>query len=634
MVPGAIGSQTNGSVIRPAAFCGVVGFKPTHGLIPRSGALLLSRALDHVGVFARTVEDAALLAETMAASTRRTPTRGRSRARRLPPWPPASRRCRRASPSCARRPGSTPSRRQRAAFAELVGRARRGGERGRARRRASSAPSSCTASSWRSRWRTISIATTRRARDKLSPVLRQLIERGRAYPAIDYTRAVAGIGPLNAALDADLRRVRRDPHARRARRGAARPRQHRQPGVLHHLDLPRHAGRDAAAAAGRARHAARRAARRPPRQRCAALAHGALACQNPRERRTRRGRTPRATGATKRTRARQEEDCVMTNLVTGIIGIAAVMHLSRHPAVVDQGLAADHHRGGDAPAVDHRLRADAAHRQQRWRQELARPHADLASLDRYRGRSAHRRAARSPRRSWSRACLARIDELEPQIGAWTFLDREHALAQARAADAARRAGKGVGPLNGLPVGVKDIIDTADMPTEHGCPVFKGRRPARGCGVRHGAAPRRRGHPRQDRDDGAGSPQSRGHAQSPQRRAYARRLLLGLGGGGRLRHGAGGARHADRGLRHPPVRLLRRLRVQADVRDDPPHRRADARALARHGRRHGPVGGGRRPPRRRAAGLRRGRSRRAWRRAARACSPPPPRTGRWRRCSRS
>src|SRR5262245_45704885 len=66
MVAGAIGSQTNGSVIRPAAFCGVVGFKPTHGLIPRSGALLLSRTLDHVGVFARTVEDAALLAELMA----------------------------------------------------------------------------------------------------------------------------------------------------------------------------------------------------------------------------------------------------------------------------------------------------------------------------------------------------------------------------------------------------------------------------------------------------------------------------------------------------------------------------------------------------------------------------------------
>ena len=39
MVPVAIGTQTNGSVIRPAAFCGVVGFKPTHGLIPRTGVL-------------------------------------------------------------------------------------------------------------------------------------------------------------------------------------------------------------------------------------------------------------------------------------------------------------------------------------------------------------------------------------------------------------------------------------------------------------------------------------------------------------------------------------------------------------------------------------------------------------------
>jgi Asp-tRNA(Asn)/Glu-tRNA(Gln) amidotransferase A subunit family amidase len=65
MVPAAIGSQTNGSVIRPASFCGVVGFKPTHGLIPRTGALLLSRALDHVGVFARSVTDAALLADVL-----------------------------------------------------------------------------------------------------------------------------------------------------------------------------------------------------------------------------------------------------------------------------------------------------------------------------------------------------------------------------------------------------------------------------------------------------------------------------------------------------------------------------------------------------------------------------------------
>jgi Asp-tRNA(Asn)/Glu-tRNA(Gln) amidotransferase A subunit family amidase len=75
------------------------------------------------------------------------------------------------------------------------------------------------------------------------------------------------------------------------------------------------------------------------------------------------------------------------------------------------------------------------------------------------------------------ACLARIDALEPQVRAWAALDRELALEKAGAADAARQAGKGVGPLHGLPVGLKDIIDTADLPTENGSPIFKGRRPS-------------------------------------------------------------------------------------------------------------------------------------------------------------
>ena len=66
MVPLAVGTQTGGSVIRPASFCGVVGFKPTFGLIPRSGVLRTSRRLDTVGTFARTVEDAALLADVLA----------------------------------------------------------------------------------------------------------------------------------------------------------------------------------------------------------------------------------------------------------------------------------------------------------------------------------------------------------------------------------------------------------------------------------------------------------------------------------------------------------------------------------------------------------------------------------------
>ena len=66
MVPLAVGSQTNGSVIRPASFCGVYGVKPTHGAISRHGALILSKALDHVGVFARDLADAALILDVLA----------------------------------------------------------------------------------------------------------------------------------------------------------------------------------------------------------------------------------------------------------------------------------------------------------------------------------------------------------------------------------------------------------------------------------------------------------------------------------------------------------------------------------------------------------------------------------------
>ena len=127
-----------------------------------------------------------------------------------------------------------------------------------------------------------------------------------------------------------------------------------------------------------------------------------------------------------------------------------------------------------------------------------------------------------------------------------FLDRERALEQAKAADATRKEGKGIGPLHGLPVGVKDIIDTADMPTENGCTALQGASAARGRGLRHGAAPGRRRHRRQDRDDRARRLHSGRHAQSAQSRAHARRLLVGLGGGHRRRHGAGGPRHADGG----------------------------------------------------------------------------------------
>lgn len=67
MVPLAIGTQTNGSVVRPASYCGVVGFKPSHGSISRTGVLHQSWHLDQVGVFANSIEDAALAAETLMA---------------------------------------------------------------------------------------------------------------------------------------------------------------------------------------------------------------------------------------------------------------------------------------------------------------------------------------------------------------------------------------------------------------------------------------------------------------------------------------------------------------------------------------------------------------------------------------
>jgi Asp-tRNA(Asn)/Glu-tRNA(Gln) amidotransferase A subunit family amidase len=200
MVPGAIGSQTNGSVIRPAAFCGVVGFKPTHGLIPRSGALLLSRALDHVGVFARTVVDAALLAETIVgcdaedADTRPTarlplaamaasepPLPPRFAFVRTPAWPQGD-------------PVLAP------AFAELVE------ALGEAASEVEPGASFDGAIELHRVIMEVEMAHNlhrdyERGGDRLSPVLRALIERGRAHPAIEYTRALAGAAALNGMLD-------------------------------------------------------------------------------------------------------------------------------------------------------------------------------------------------------------------------------------------------------------------------------------------------------------------------------------------------------------------------------------------------------------------------------------------------
>lgn len=83
VVPAAIGSQTNGSTIRPAAFCGIVGFKPTVGRISLAGALEFSRTLDHVGVFARSVRSAGLFAAILGEDSERIPRADEQRVPRL-----------------------------------------------------------------------------------------------------------------------------------------------------------------------------------------------------------------------------------------------------------------------------------------------------------------------------------------------------------------------------------------------------------------------------------------------------------------------------------------------------------------------------------------------------------------------
>ena len=74
----------------------------------------------------------------------------------------------------------------------------------------------------------------------------------------------------------------------------------------------------------------------------------------------------------------------------------------------------------------------------------------------------------------TRACLDRIAERESEVRAWAWLSPEQAIAEACARDREPRRGL----LHGIPVAVKDIIDTVDMPTEYGTPIYRGHRPRR------------------------------------------------------------------------------------------------------------------------------------------------------------
>ena len=199
MVPLALGSQTTGSTIRPASYCGVYGLKPTHGLVPRHGMFQLSRSLDHVGLFARSVEDIALLLEELASHDERDPdTRPRARvpyravAAEEPPLTPMFAF---VKTSLWERVDAD----ARDAFAELVS------HLGDRVEELELVTPSDEVLAWQRAIGGAEIAINLRrewehGREKLSPALRARIEEGRAVRAVDYLGALRRVPELNASL--------------------------------------------------------------------------------------------------------------------------------------------------------------------------------------------------------------------------------------------------------------------------------------------------------------------------------------------------------------------------------------------------------------------------------------------------
>lgn len=199
MVPLAIGTQTNGSVLRPASYCGVCGYKPTHGLISRHLVLQQSRPLDQVGVFGRTIEDVALITEQLMAFDEHDPdTRPRARPKLIetvaqePPVPPELAFVK--TPVWDHADKDTQE-----AFADLVE------HLGENIAEVTLPAMFNDAISWH---RTIMEADLARSfkreyengKDKLSAILCEMIERGQSCLAVDYNDAVGQVSVLNGIL--------------------------------------------------------------------------------------------------------------------------------------------------------------------------------------------------------------------------------------------------------------------------------------------------------------------------------------------------------------------------------------------------------------------------------------------------
>ena len=205
MVPLAIGTQTGGSVIRPAAYCGVVGFKPSFGAIPRTGVLVQSPSLDTIGVFARGVEDAALVAEVLYGHD------AGDRATQPSPFPRLLETARAAPPvvptlAFVRPPGwDAADADTKSAFAELV-------EALGDRCFEAALPNAFDeAAAIRERINLAEMAKCyyayeRRGRETLSPLMQEALDAGKAITARDYIAALDWPDILHAGLGEILER--------------------------------------------------------------------------------------------------------------------------------------------------------------------------------------------------------------------------------------------------------------------------------------------------------------------------------------------------------------------------------------------------------------------------------------------
>ena len=176
----------------------------------------------------------------------------------------------------------------------------------------------------------------------------------------------------------------------------------------------------------------------------------------------------------------------------------------------------------------------------------------------------------SPREFLER-CIAELEAWEPKIGAFVTLNLAGARAAADRSTERWRAGKPLSPIDGMPIGVKDIIETIDMPTENGSPLFAGFQ-----GNRDGASVAAL------RDAGAvilgktvttefAWMQPRATCNPWDRDPHARRLQQRFGRGGGCRRRQRRARHAGVRLDPAASQFLRLLRLQADGRGDQPRR---------------------------------------------------------------